>query len=310
MGVTLLALARFTLRGPASAAAVIGLLAVSAVIVPPMLGFTPIAMAIAFVLTTLAAILVGLIILTQGMLSGVKAIAASLAGIVLVTWALLDSPQEVIKLAVIYWLPIIVLAQALRASNSLALMLLVGVVLGAVGILLQQVFRGELESIWIAQFVEQSGAELSDENLAQLQQLVELLMMFSVPSLYLAATLTMMAARWAQIRLSQDAGFDREFQALRFGRSTAIAALLTVPLGIWLQQPWIFSVIMMLMIAFMYQGIAVAHNRLARKNMPTMMFVMFYMILIMLSQFAVVVVAITGILDNWLNMRSLPGKAS
>ena len=124
MGVTLLALARFTLKGPVQAAAVVGLLAVLAVATPPMLGYAPFGMVLAFLFTILAAILVGLIILTQGLLPGLRVIAASLAGIVLVTWVLLDSPEQVIKVVVVYWLPIIVLAQALRVSNSLALMLL------------------------------------------------------------------------------------------------------------------------------------------------------------------------------------------
>jgi len=175
---------------------------------------------------------------------------------------------------------------------------------------LQQLLWADLESLWIAQFVQQSGEQLNDENLAQLQQLVGLLMLLSVPSLYLLTTLAMLAARWAEIRLSRDDGFDRDFQALQFGRSVALVTLVVVPLCVWLKQPWMISAALLLVIAFMYQGIAVAHNRLALKKMPVVMFVMFYLILIMMSQFAVIIMAITGVIDNWLNMRSLPGKAN
>lgn len=309
MGVTLLALARFTLKGPVQAAAVVGVLAIAAVALPPLLGYAPFAMILAFVCTILAAILVGLIILTQGLLPGLRVIAASLAGIVLVTWVLLDSPLEVLKVALVYWLPIIVLAQALRISNSLALMLLVGVVLGAVGILLQQFIWGDLEAMWIGQFVEQSETELNDETIAQIEQLVALLMVLTMPSMFLFSTLGLMAARWTQVRLAGDSGFDREFQALQFGRSMATGALVLVTGFLWLQQQWMLSTALLLILAFMYQGVAVAHNRLARKNMPTILFVMFYLLLVMFAQIAVILMAITGVVDNWLDMRSLHKKA-
>ena len=310
MGVTLLALARFTLRGPVPAAAVVGVLAVLAVTLPSLLDYTPASMVLAFVATVIAAILVGLIILTQGLWSGVRVIAASLAGIVLVTWVLLDSPQEVIKVALVYWLPIIALAQALRLSKSLAFMLLAGLAIAAFGVLMQQLLWGDMESMWIAQMVEQGDSELTEEAVTQLRQLVKLLMLLFVPSLYLLTTLCMMAARWTEVRMVAAAGFDREFQAMQFGRATALAALVLTTLFFWWQQPWMLSTALLLVLAFMYQGIAVAHSRLAKKNMPTIMFIMFYLLLVMFSQFTVVVMAITGLVDNWLDIRSLRTSAT
>ena len=184
-------------------------------------------------------------------------------------------------------------------------MLLVGVAIAVAGILLQQLMWSDLESMWIAQFAEQSETELSDETIAQLEQLVTLLMVLTMPSLYLLTTLCMMAARWAEVRLVSDAGFDREFQTLQFGRSMATGVMLLIAVFFWLQQQWMLGIALLLIMAFMYQGIAVAHHRLAKKNMPTVIFVIFYLLLIMFSQFTVIVMAITGIVDNWFDMRSL-----
>lgn len=310
MGVAMLALARYTLKGPYQAAAVVGLLAILAVLLPPMSGYSSLPMILAFVLTIVAAILVGLIILTQGMASGVKVIVTSLIGISVVTWILLDSPQQAIKIALIYWLPIMILAQALRASNSLAMMLIAGIGLGLAGVLLQLWNWSALESTWIAQFAQSGGSELVHESLGQVEQLVTLLMLLTMPSLYLLTTLVIMAARWTQGRLGDSEAFDAEFQRLQFGRSIALGALIVVPVCFWLKQYWMISLGLLVVIAFMYQGIAVVHNRMARKKLPTALFVMFYLVLIMFSQFTVVLTAITGVIDNWLDLRSLNKQAN
>ena len=66
----MLALARYTLKGPYQAAAVVGLLAVLAVFIPPMLGNSLFGVLIASLCMLLSCSLVGLIILTQGSGSG------------------------------------------------------------------------------------------------------------------------------------------------------------------------------------------------------------------------------------------------
>ena len=70
------------------------------------------------------------------------------------------------------------------------------------------------------------------------------------------------------------------------------------------------SLAFMLIIAFMYQGVAVVHNRMAKKKLPTALFVMFYLVLIMFSQFTVILTSITGVIDNWLDLRSLNKQAN
>ena len=70
MSVTMLALARFTLKGPYQAALVVGLLAVLAVFIPPMVSSTVFGVLVASLCMLLSCTLVGLIILTQGSVSG------------------------------------------------------------------------------------------------------------------------------------------------------------------------------------------------------------------------------------------------
>eukprot|EP00494_Astrolonche_serrata_P011373 UN11456 len=85
----------------------------------------------------MSCILVGLIILTQGSTSGLKAIGVSILGITLVAWVFLNTPQLGLWTGLVQWLPIILLAQTLRSSKSLTLTMIVGVTLGAAGIAIQ-----------------------------------------------------------------------------------------------------------------------------------------------------------------------------
>ena len=80
----LLALARYTLKGPYHASAVVGILAIAAVFFPLVSGTPMLGALVAMVLTYLSASLVGLVILTQGIQSGFKAIIVAVLGITLV----------------------------------------------------------------------------------------------------------------------------------------------------------------------------------------------------------------------------------
>ena len=168
MGVSLLALARYTLKGPYQAAAVVGLLAVLAVFIPPMAGNSMLGVLVASLCMLLSCSLVGLIILTQGTLSGLKAIGVSMLGITLVAWALISAPELGLWTGLVQWLPIILLSQTLRSTKSLPLTVLAGVLLGAIAIAVQYLLWGSMEAELITEAVQRMG-----EAGAQQQELVE-----------------------------------------------------------------------------------------------------------------------------------------
>ena len=98
-----MALARYTLKGPYQAAAVVGLLAVLAVFIPPVAENSMFGVLVASLCMLLSCSLVGLVILTHGSISGLKAIAVSMLGITLVAWALIDAPELGFWTGVVQW---------------------------------------------------------------------------------------------------------------------------------------------------------------------------------------------------------------
>ena len=89
----MLALARYTLKGPYQAAAVVGLLAVLSVLIPLMAPTLALGYLAASISLLMSCILVGLIILTQGSAAGLKAILVSVAGMTVVAYDLGNLPE-------------------------------------------------------------------------------------------------------------------------------------------------------------------------------------------------------------------------
>ncbi len=304
MSVTLLALARFTLKGPYQAALVVGLLAVLAVFIPPMVSNTAFGLLVASLCMLLSCTLVGLIILTQGSVSGLKAIGVSIFGITLVAWALINAPELGLWTGLVQWLPIILLAQTLRTSKSLALTMLLGLLLGTIGIAAQYLVWGSLEAEMISQTIQRMGtvdqleAQLVERNI----QLVRLFVLAMVAMAYLLFMLIVMIARWMQASLAESAGFGQEFRALTLGKPAAAVALGLVLVSFWVAQTWLSSLAILVVIAFMFQGVAVVHSKLASRKQARLLLGLFYALLLVFPQ-VVALTAITGVIDNWLVFR-------
>jgi hypothetical protein len=312
MGVTLLALARYTLRGPYQAAAVVGLLAVLSVFIPPLVGNNILGLLGASLCMLLSCTLVGLIILTQGSVSGLKAIGVSMLGITLVAWALINAPELGLWTGLVQWLPIILLTQTLRSTKSLALTLLAGLVLGAIAIAVQYLVWGSIENDMITRTLQRMGqADLQDMQDRQLVerniQLVRLFVLAIVAMAYLVIVLIVLIARWMQANLVESQGFRQEFYALRLGKPAAAVALALMLLSFWPSQAWLLSMAFLVVIAFMFQGIAVVHSKLGPRRQARLMLGLFYTLLLVFPQ-VVALTAITGVIDNWLVFRKKPVK--
>jgi hypothetical protein len=304
MSVTMLALARFTLKGPYQAAAVVGLLAVLSVFLPPVVPNTALGVAVATICMMLSCVLVGLIILTQGSVSGLKAIGVSILGITVVAWILLNAPQLGLWTGLVQWLPIILLAQTLRSSKSLALTMMVGVGLGAIGIAAQYLLWTDIEREWIEiavqrlQQMDQLDPELVERNV----QLIRLFVLAMVAMAYLMLMAIVLIARSMQARLAESKGFAEEFQALTLGKSAAVMALVLIGLSFWLQQNWLSSLSFLVIIAFLFQGIAVLHGKLASRKQSGILLGLFYILLLIFPQ-VVALTSFVGVIDNWLIFR-------
>jgi uncharacterized membrane protein (DUF485 family) len=204
----------------------------------------------------------------------------------------------------VQWLPIILLSQTLRSTKSMALTLLVGVLLGALAIAVQYLLWGSMEAELITQAVQRMGdvgqqqQELVERNI----QLLRLFVLAMVAMVYLFIMIILFAARWMQASLAGSNGFSQEFRGLTLGKSPAAFALVLMGLSFWLEQPWLISLAFLVVIAFMFQGIAVVHCKLGPRRQARLLFGLFYGLLLIFPQ-VVALTAVTGVIDNWLVFR-------
>jgi hypothetical protein len=308
----MLTLARYTLKGPYQAAGIVALLAVLAVFIPLLAPRTPAMFMLSILcsagLQFLSCTLVGLIILTQGSVSGLKPIAVSILGISLFGWALIGAPQLGISTGLVQWLPIILLAQTLRSTKSLALTLMAGVLLGAIAIAAQYLFMGDLQGELTQMLQQRIGASAPQgpEFADSIQQLVRGLVVTMTSMTFLVFVLILLLARWLQARLRDSRAFGAEFRALAFGKSATIVTVLIVGAGLLVQQDWLDSLGHLVMSAFMLQGIAVLHDKMLPKKQGSVVLGAYYFLLFVLWAIVMPLTAITGMVDNWFAFRGKP----
>ena len=307
----MLALARLTLRSPYHAATVVGLLAVLAVFIPSLVPAASFGVVFGATCMILSCILVGLIILTQGTVSGLQAIGVAIAGITLVGWISIGRPELGLWTALVQWTPIILLAQTLRSTNSLALTLLLGLALGAIGVAAQYLVWTDLEREWLALAMQrmEQVQPLDQQAVERNLQLVRLFVLALVATAYLLFIVVVLIARYLQAGLAGSKGFAEEFRALSLGKPAAAVALVLMLASFWVQQAWLGSLVFMIVLAFMFQGIAVVHAKLAPRRQSGIWLGLFYALLLIFPQ-VVALTAITGMIDNWIVFRRGPATGN
>jgi hypothetical protein len=300
----MLALARYALKGQYHAAGVVGILAIAAVFFPLVAGNAFISSMVTTVLIVMSGALVGLIILTQGTLSGLKAIVVSVIGISAVTAVVLKAPALGLSIALAQWLPIVILAHTLKTTKSLSLMILSGAML-AVGVVAAQFYLWpDLEQAWLT--VIRLSIEQMPDNPAynspvvreNIQLLVHWMVMLIVSAMYMLFVSILLLSRWLQAKITDSDGYSKEFKAIALGKPAALVAIVVLALSFWLDQSWIFSMALVVMSAFLYQGLSIVHSRVTRSKYRAVIIGVFYVLLLLFPQI-VAVTSVAGIIDNW-----------
>ncbi len=289
----MLAIARYAMKSPFHAATVAGILAVLSLFIP--------------LVSVLAGAIVGLVILTQGLVPGLRVVLVSIAGVTLVGYLLIQSPLTGVAIGLVQWLPVMLLAEVWRRSRSLALMLLTGAALSLLAVVVQYLLWPDSDRAWmevIRPLFEQDAIPEADRlridelltSLAYWMKIVLVAVMFS------SFVATLLAARWFQARLAGSDGYREEFQALRLGRLPALLALLLTAASLLLRQDWLLSMLMVVLALFFYQGLALVHRWAGLGQRGWALFALY--VLMLLFPQVVAAVALLGMIDNWVDFRS------
>jgi hypothetical protein len=305
------ALGRLVVAGPYQAVLVVAICTALSFLLPPVTSLLGYVAAAALALNTLQ----------SGVRSGAIVLLAA-SGIVALLASLVAGQQVLFGIAVILlvlWAPVWLSGVVLRETRSLAMALLALSLLGMLGVVLVYVVIGDPVQWWpdtVSRQLEAAVAvqpELREqfEQLSGLaEQIAPVLAGSMAAGLVMNALLCLALGRWWQAVVLERPGAVRaEFYALRFNRSLSLAglvifALASLDLGMVsvLSLQWALVV----MVPFMFVGLAVAHATLSNLKAGFVWLVIVYIVAMLAPQLLVAV----GMLDPWLDPRRRTDKGA
>lgn len=208
-----------------------------------------------------------------------------------------------------YMLPIWLMAVVLRQTNSLALalqfaMILVG--LAVVGFHLAVPNPTEwwvaLFNLHIAPLLEASQVTYEKESIADLASMVTMLLGVLLIILWFSI---LVVARWWQSELYHPGKFKEDFYQLALPRSTAYMAIVLAIIGLvnGAEPGLVYDLSGVIIAGLMFQGIAIAHQTVAVRQLHSAWLVGLYIVLFIFPQ-AMLILATIGLVDSWVDFRS------
>jgi len=300
------AVASYVLRGRAQAILVACGFGVLSLILPP----------VSWPAAFFSGAALSLVILVKGPKEGIQTAMLAVVAMLLLTGLAARVPMLGMVYATMLWLPALLLAELIRQQRSLAIALSGALVLAFV-VLLGIYVLLDNPAQWWQQLIEQQvipmlkEAGLSGPQLPSSKQ--ELAAMASIMTgtllsfWLLSQCLIVVLSRWWQaLVMNRPEDYRDEFYQLRFGTLVAGIALLSVA-GAFLLGGWLGELLrnlsILILVVFLFQGLSVMHQRLERQNNAKLWLVVMYVLLVLTLPYLLLAIALTGWLDNWLNLR-------
>ena len=299
-------LAAYIMRGRLQAVIAVATLAMLSFLFPP--------------LGVLSAAAVGLVALRQDLKTAVFVLAGATvmtsATILIASGAWLSSLVTLPAM----WLPALFLAIVLRNSRSLAMMFEIASAVGVLVVVTIYVSVASPAEWWfevlsqtMKPVIGQAGLPISDAGIDQLlRDSAALMTGVLAATVVLSQLVAMLIARWWQAQLFNPGGFRSEFHRLMLHRQYAFLALplfagaLLLPGGAGL---FFTDLALVFLMVYAFHGLGVVHGVIGIRRMnPAWILVLYLMILIAMPQM-VVVLALMGYGDTWLDFRARVASA-
>ncbi len=258
----------------------------------------------------LSAALIVLLVLHDG--TRVATLKAGAAGLLLAVIGIVvgTPPSVVIAVAVVYWLPAMLMATLLAVTRSLTLTLQVSVIVAVLGMLVFFGIVGDPVAFWEAELGSAAeiwrnlgAVELADSLTEGQAMLAAQMTMFIVTLLWTiyAATLVLGYKLFRQLPEETDR-FGR-FRDLNFGRVIALTMALCSVVALLTGAAWLQNVAFVMFAVFWFQGLAIVHSLHGREILPGFAVAMVYVLMLPLSAVIVVGLAVLGYIDAWFDLR-------
>ena len=254
----------------------------------------------------LSAALVVLLVLHDG--ARVAVFKAAGAGVLLAVIGVVvgTPPSMILAVAVVYWLPAVLLATLLAVTRSLTLTLQVSVLVAVIGMLAFFGVVGDPVAFWEAElgaaaeiWRNMGAVELAD-SLTEGQAQMTMFIVTLLWTIY-AATLVLGYKLFRQLPDETDR-FGR-FRDLNFGRVLALIMALCSVVALVTGAAWLQNIAFVMFAVFWLQGLAIVHWLHGAEILPGFAVAMVYVLLLPLSAVVVIGLAVLGYIDAWFELR-------
>lgn len=294
------ALAKLIMQGRVQAIGTIVSLALMSLLLSPLV-----------ILTTAG---ISLVTLVQGYREGLLSLIAASVVITVFTALSLGQADVGLELAIKFWLPAWILASLVlfKASISLAIVIAAGI---SCVLVLGFYFFSSPATEWYELIIKQllpmlkeAGVPIQeDEQAEKLWRFLSKIMTGTALAIFfIVQTMSLLLARWWQAVLYNPGKFEQEFHQLRFGVVTSNVVLVISIIAITSANEMVVNLIFIVIALMLFQGLAVVHRLVAKCKLSSAWLVGLYIIMIFTLQqgaIGVLLVALIGLLDNWLNFR-------
>jgi len=297
------ALAAYIMRGQITAISVVTVCAVLSLLLMPL----------SWPVSYLSAAGVALVTLVHGPIEGGKTLVGASVLLALLGLVATGAAGLALGFVLTLWLPAWLLASVLYKGHSLALALQTLLVMALASILVIYTVVDNPAGWWVDYLMNEVLPIMEKANIIErgpgFEQSLLATASFITGVLVMMTSWGMMAglliARWWQSALYRPGAFAGEFRALRLGMIVTGVTLAVILLSLF-GGPLAELALNLLAVLFgilLVQGLAVTHALLAHKKAGHVWVVMLYVLLIFTVPYLLLLLAIVGLFDNWIDFR-------
>lgn len=253
---------------------------------------------------------VALVTLRRGATEGLYVLGCSSLAAGLLGWLLVGNFQFAVVYVMVLWLPVWLIAIILREGRHLSLAVEIAVLLGVLGVAGCYLYNPDIASTWNTLFTQMMPANLpADANLEGFKRASGIWAHYMTGVVAAGSVFGLLfglfLGRWWQANLYNPGGFKTEYLSLRMQPHLAIGSLLTLAAALAIpgavsEAAW--NAIILLAILSGVIGTAVLHTLFANMKLARFTVPMLYITLLLIPH-AILLVAVIGWADTWLDLR-------
>ena len=256
---------------------------------------------------------VALVTLRRGAKEGLYVLVCACLAAAVLSIFLKIGYQFALLYGLVLWIPVWLISVVLREGRNLGVAIEMAVLLGVVAVVGFYLYQSQPAQIWggvLAAMIQPMLEARPDVPVEDIKQSAQAFAHFMTGAIAAGSVYGLLfglfLARWWQAALYNPCGFRAEFLAMKGHAKLAMATIVLVAVaalssGILAEISW--NMVLVLFVLYTFIGTAVLHANFAAMKGSRFMVPFLYLTLVLIPH-VMVIIAIVGLTDNWLNLRN------